>query len=641
MATPIKQYEIRDFSGGLFRPSARHLSAMQIPENASPDVSNMWARSLGLEKRPVFKSWTDEALGKVYGLKLLPLSDGTRRHIAFAMDETGMAANVLQQSAYSDTMNYGGGEWEPLDDVSGSLAALSLATVEAAAYRDIFIFTNGKDAAQKIDPVQANSIDVSGITVSGENPNLNGRYVLGGRASDNSIIYLHVDDMEDGKGVSTDGARLVKIDLFGMLFAYRWQIFVRESGVDESYYYHPENAYSEAVGYEPPPKASVVSGEYEPSVAAEGKYSGTATVAFAYARVDDLGGDPPRGRYIAVKDNRIFMAGMFGDESRVRYSELGDPEDWPVENFINVNVSDGDQITGLVEFGGNLYIFKNRSIYRLSGSDPADFYLVQVVPDIGAVGQRAIVSTGGGMYFVSTDGVFYFDGGGQPRNITAVLDSYFRSGEIDDADMGDAACAWFGNALYVSLPINSSDISGLWVYDALTGGWWPWSSQEQDDVPLLRPTVFMKSLDTDGAEALYFDAPQLTEEVADAYHVCSFKPYGTQDAGAVTPVASWQSKDFDLGNPAVFKRFRRLRITGSSRQNVTANVYYAVDGKQTFTLAGVVNLYEANDNISQVKVNLPAAAQGKTLRLKLESTTAQELRIESVIVEYQSVGVNR
>lgn len=705
---PIKQYEIRDFSGGLFRPSARHLSALQIPENASPDVSNMWARSLGLEKRPVFRSWNDESLDPITGLYAYRKSNGALLHMAWA------GGKVYQQGP-AGSLSYGGTDW--IEIASGFSAG---SRVEAATYRDMLIFVNGQDVPQKY--AEVTTLDVVGVAVVDENyPGLNGSYEDSGETYNGKPLYVKSDDAT------------VQIRFYTSSLGGRWEFWstVKEEALFWKQYSF--NLQESVVGTYNIWNTDAYELDFN------GVNPGGAIVVYVnQAVVTALGGNPPVGRYIIVKDNRIFIAGVDDDRSRLFYCDLGEPEIWDANNFINVNVSDGDVITGLVEWGGNLYIFKSKSIYRLSGTDPSDFYLACVVPDKGAVGQRAIVSTGSGIFFVSMDGVYLFNGGLQC--ISTDIDSYFRN-EIAAADMGGAATAVFDNALYAALPVYGE--TRVFVYDLLTHGWWLWSSEDTasvtisgayggpgydwsnlngaytrqsgtvngmpyfmrhvtgyaplylvfstsfdrwvvtdmitslwscihrtvagkrydpsghydssgggirgniyasltyaaDSPPLLRPTIFMSSLDESGTEVLYFAA-----QAGSGGQVCSFTA-GAYDVDpavshlSVLPTCYWQSKDFDFGNPSLYKRFRRLRITGSSLQDRTFNIYFAVDGKQEFTLARTVNLYKASNNITQAKINLPMSARGKTIRLKVESAEAQELRIESIIIEYQEVGI--
>ena len=608
MANQIRQYEIRDFSGGLFRPSARHLSALQIPENASPNTKNMWARSLGLEKRSVTKSWNDTPFEgpakQLMGLCVYKLSNGSRFHIAFTQH------SIYQQEVFEDRPLYGASTWMRID---GYFNHFTSQPVETAVYHDTLIFTYESSL---------NKYTFTGITISGITPNdssfdLNGLYIYIGTSRNNRPEYIHNEDTaKDYRRCiswNSDGAGYWVLGLSTTDFGVRFygEAYINQSdNVCETY----------------------INNQEYPDYTGDG-------VAVWQKEITPLGENTPEGRYLLIRDNRLFVAGNNMAPSRLYFSERGLPEAWSANNFIDVNDSDGDRITGLAEYAGNIYIFKHNSIYRLSGTEPTDFYLSRVVSDIGAVSQRSIVSTSSGLFFTSYGGVYQFDGSSTPQCISVQIGSYFHEGKISTSSMERTACAWFKDALFVSIPTEDLYLTNVFVYDALTQSWWQWETNQDDEQPLLAPTVFMVSVDTDRAPALYFDAPIMYEGRQTGSEVCSFLTSGTYDAGHLTFASYWTSKDFDFGNPSLYKRFRRLRITGSSLQDRTFNIYFAVDGKQEFTLARTVNLYKASNNITQAKINLPMSARGKTIRLKVESAEDQELRIESIIIEYQEVGI--
>src|SRR5262245_60666747 len=82
-----------------------------------------------------------------------------------------------------------------------------------------------------------------------------------------------------------------------------------------------------------------------------------------------LGGSPPRGKYIAVWNSRVWIASASAF-SQIQGSALGLPEDWTATGAagtvtIDIDTNDGDPITGLFSTRDALYIFKRKSIHRL------------------------------------------------------------------------------------------------------------------------------------------------------------------------------------------------------------------------------------------------------------------------------------
>jgi hypothetical protein len=86
--------------------------------------------------------------------------------------------------------------------------------------------------------------------------------------------------------------------------------------------------------------------------------------------------------------------------SRIRWSDINNPDAWPALNFIDIEPSDGDRIVSVITFKDSVYVFKKRSIYRLmiTGLDGADAFIarpfsrnlgcwaknsVRVIPNLG------------------------------------------------------------------------------------------------------------------------------------------------------------------------------------------------------------------------------------------------------------------
>ena len=78
-----------------------------------------------------------------------------------------------------------------------------------------------------------------------------------------------------------------------------------------------------------------------------------------------LGGSPPQFcSTIKAVNNYLFLCPTLG--SRVYWSNLNDPETWPAANYVDFNTKNGDFITALGKIGTDLFIFKEKSIGKLS-----------------------------------------------------------------------------------------------------------------------------------------------------------------------------------------------------------------------------------------------------------------------------------
>jgi hypothetical protein len=84
-----------------------------------------------------------------------------------------------------------------------------------------------------------------------------------------------------------------------------------------------------------------------------------------------LGGSPPKGKYIRVWNNRLWISGTGTSSNTVFASAINLPEDWVVDDdagaiTLPIDPNDGDFITGLEVFRGSLFVFKRRKINVVS-----------------------------------------------------------------------------------------------------------------------------------------------------------------------------------------------------------------------------------------------------------------------------------
>jgi len=174
--------------------------------------------------------------------------------------------------------------------------------------------------------------------------------------------------------------------------------------------------------------------------------------------------------------DRLFGIPEGEDASLVRYSDIGQPEVWQADSWIDVKRDDGDYVTTIARFGNSLYFFKNRSIWSLSG-DPTAIPLIQVRSGtdatsnqtevgIGCTAPRSIVSTSNGLIFYSKHkGVYKLTNDGYVNlssNITSKIKGLQAPSSVVYSDSN-------GHEYYV-LATQDSD-GTAWVCDLETNSW--------------------------------------------------------------------------------------------------------------------------------------------------------------------------
>lgn len=124
-----------------------------------------------------------------------------------------------------------------------------------------------------------------------------------------------------------------------------------------------------------------------------------------------LAGSPPNFSICVTHANRVWAAGVNASPSKLYYSPLLDPENATAEGWgeINVDPSDGDRITALASYKGELIVFKGPykgSIHRIAGTAPtgSDAYRrIRWIEGIGAAWQNSLFRFNDDLGFMAPD----------------------------------------------------------------------------------------------------------------------------------------------------------------------------------------------------------------------------------------------
>ncbi|MGE0373168.1 MAG: hypothetical protein AB7Q01_14970 [Gammaproteobacteria bacterium] len=129
-----------------------------------------------------------------------------------------------------------------------------------------------------------------------------------------------------------------------------------------------------------------------------------------------LAGSPPNGAIVETHANRLWVTGVDSDPSGLYYSPLLDPENTSGTGWgrIGVDPSDGDRITAIKSYKGELIVFKGPykgSIHRISGTAPTGADAFRKVPrwveGIGAAWQNTLFRYGDDLGFMGFDGAIH------------------------------------------------------------------------------------------------------------------------------------------------------------------------------------------------------------------------------------------
>jgi len=146
-------------------------------------------------------------------------------------------------------------------------------------------------------------------------------------------------------------------------------------------------------------------------------YDGTTLTS-----LDGTGGTPdvPVAKYINYHDERVWLYGISGEPSSLRFSDLTDaagteitPDNasaWPADNEIQVSEGDDDIGTGIFLYRGYLYAWKSFSIWRIVGYDEYTYTKVKTRSSTGTRFNESIRELDNLVHFIGIDGLYVFDG---------------------------------------------------------------------------------------------------------------------------------------------------------------------------------------------------------------------------------------
>jgi len=125
----------------------------------------------------------------------------------------------------------------------------------------------------------------------------------------------------------------------------------------------------------------------------------------------------PAFKYLTFNAGCLF--GVDNTQTKLFFSEADQP--WVFDQFLTVgSLGDGEKIGGLASFHGALIIFKERSIWSLTGNSEDTFYLRKVKPGVGSSAHFSIVPVDDLLYFLGPRGFYAFDGA-DTREISAEI----------------------------------------------------------------------------------------------------------------------------------------------------------------------------------------------------------------------------
>ena len=182
----------------------------------------------------------------------------------------------------------------------------------------------------------------------------------------------------------------------------------------------------------------------------------------------NLGGTPPVAKSIAIHAERLWATGVKAFPNSVYYSDDLNPENWTggedAAGEVYLPTWDGGVCIGVSNIFSDLVIFKTNNIFRVVGTYPSVYEVKQVYSSVGSIAEKTIVSGNDRAFFLSKDGLYYYDG----VSAYPLLGDMAKDVVINPSYAKNAVSIIHKNVLYCAFPEgNSTANNAVFVYDLL------------------------------------------------------------------------------------------------------------------------------------------------------------------------------
>ena len=125
----------------------------------------------------------------------------------------------------------------------------------------------------------------------------------------------------------------------------------------------------------------------------------------------DLDEAPPKGKLSIIHGDRLFVANNPTNPSRLYYSDIGNHDYFPIDNYEDIRNNDGNEITLMEVFQGILYIGKNNSMQAYyTNPDDVSYYAGDPFNFKGCQAVHSAATSVHGIIYLAMDGLYLFNG---------------------------------------------------------------------------------------------------------------------------------------------------------------------------------------------------------------------------------------
>lgn len=187
-----------------------------------------------------------------------------------------------------------------------------------------------------------------------------------------------------------------------------------------------------------------------------------------------LGGSPPNATVVAYHKNMGFAAGSSSATSTLYFTDVGNIANWTtgLAGNVSVETNDGSIIRALVPGFDALYIFKDYSIFRLTGTDKDSFELQKMVSGVGVTSPQAVALINNQFFLTTGQGVVYlYDGAIGLKKISSKISGTLKT-DLSFSRYAYVVSTVYDEDYYLSVGTSGSSTNDLvLMFDTFTLSW--------------------------------------------------------------------------------------------------------------------------------------------------------------------------
>jgi hypothetical protein len=284
-----------------------------------------------------------------------------------------------------------------------------------------------------------------------------------------------------------------------------------------------------------------------------------------------LGGSPPNCTMVAYHKRQAFCAGNDSNPSTLYFSDLNDIENWTtsLSGSSLIETNNGSVIQAIKPGFDALYVWKDKSIWRVSGDDKDNYVFERMVEGVGCLSSDCAQIVGNSFIFTDGQGDTYiYDGGIKLRIISNKIQGTLDSSNFDR--FSEVRTLIFDKDYYFSLSsVGNNDHDIVMVYDTFNLAWSKFKGMNVNAMAVAENNA--------GEEAIYFG-----DYTGFVYEY----PSGTDDAGTAIDMY-YTTKQYSFTEQGFNKTFRDVNIIASQQGNYNLEVELRTDFEDTGTSQSV------------------------------------------------------